>query len=1148
MQDTLGKSLEKLKWIRKRKNRIFAVLMILSLVVTLDVFWTLRQPGLTLAGDATCGILEHAHDEACFADGAECTVEEHTHAITCYADKTADVETPLDWQKMFAEYPYSGSLRQDLVGVAQTQVGYTESEANFEVDGNSMRRGYTRYGDWYSAPYNDWSAMFVSFCLSYAGASTEATPFNTGADSMAKEWDALGKYATTEAYTPVEGDLVFFTDSTVGIVTMVQNATFSAICGDLDDKVESVTLSFDDKTIAGWGITEGFVIGKEAEAVDNTDEENDEIVEATADVDYLDISDGPAVFLFDGGEKEQQVARFSLRKTRSIIDLKTYLDEHNGKYFYTLLDTNNRELPKDDNGNYIVTAGITYKLTLTITNPDGFVPGTYQYDLPEGMMVNGGTGSFVLTDKTNVGTWEVSDTGQISLDFNEHINSRTDITISATMGIIFPEQEEPLDFDGKITVTIEKPPAIDVTTELHKWGQQGNENVANKTDPTKIYWTALVTGQEQSQIPGSIITDSLLTGNQSYTESDMAAGIQFGVSEPNPVTGAEWKWHHWTVYPGDPNLTWTANGWTYQIPEIARCEDCGDLQLGNDNWVYYVNYSSTPNPGAGVGNLPYTNRVTVDGQQAEGWAEFAHGQAHADVIKRGTFHGDAKGGTFNWEFQVMIPGRKEGERAELDWHVIDFLRIVDDNYGIIGTAENTVLDATVTATNKGSVFNVPYINDISDEDFIAYGGDWSGDNGSSVTFSILCRCQCTEETCQSWNTESGTCRNVFWGNYNFCHCWIIEGDTMFTFSYETDGIPIIEEHGGLNRDLQNTVELHNRNNNWDSIKIVDDNAKVPIPGVFKKELTHDYNGYTANYVVTVNEGKLALTDGSPLTIHDMMSETLAFISGSLVVTTEDVNGNRSTLKQGIDYMVTYDGTGDAKDENGKPAHVLDIVILNPQPVMYILDYDTTLIIPPGTTQAVKYNNSATISLWGKQMSDSSEEKVYADINIAAKSFKVELHKTESQTGNPLPGATFGLYNQQGGLITSGVTDQNGQILFETDIIQGIILREHVPYYLKEIKAPIGFQLDDTKHWFCFCSETGNTCKTCENITKDTNALRIPYEQVGKVQVINEPMDYDLPATGGPGIYPLVITSVMLIFTTLLYWFILRRRQERGNMK
>ena len=94
--------------------------------------------------------------------------------------------------------------------------------------------------------------------------------------------------------------------------------------------------------------------------------------------------------------------------------------------------------------------------------------------------------------------------------------------------------------------------------------------------------------------------------------------------------------------------------------------------------------------------------------------------------------------------------------------------------------------------------------------------------------------------------------------------------------------------------------------------------------------------------------------------------------------------------------------------------------------MYILDYDTTLILPEQITGGIRYSNSASISLWGGEVKDTGVEKVYADINIASKNFTVDMFKTCALTGKPLPGAKFGIYNAQGGLITSGVTDANGK--------------------------------------------------------------------------------------------------------------------------
>ena len=1184
MRDTLNESLKWLKGSRKRKKRISTALMLLSLLVALDVFWVLRQPALTQVGDATCGIVEHSHDQSCWENSCICDLpeephvhtdscyeqtllcgsEEHVHSITCYADKTADVETQLDWQAMFAGFPYTDDLRQNLAGIAQTQVGYTESEWNFEVDGNGNRRGYTRYGAWYGAPYSDWSAMFVSFCLHYAHADPTEYPGNIGADSMASAWNKLGRYVPAGEYTPEEGDLVFLKNNRVGIVTKVTNATIYVIQGDTENTVAKEMLSVTDPAITGWGITaepelpEETESAEETESPDATEPKTTEPVPEVANL--LDISQGPAVFIFAGEKVIVKSNGYSVMSTRSVTDLITYLKAHHGNYYFTLLDTNNQELPKDADGNYIVTAETIYKLTLTVTNPEGFLPGTYQYQLPYGLLVNGGTGDFILTDGTNVGSWEVTDSGLITMVFNDEMNSRTDITISATMGVTFTEQDEPMDFDGKITVTIEKPPQEDQNTQLNKWAYQGTPDNEDKPDPAKLYWTIQITGHEGSRIPGSIITDQLIMGDHTYTESDIAGGLDFGVSERDPVTGEEINWHSWHVSPDDPNLVWTETGWSYKMPETVICKYCGELELGNDGWLYGIDYSSTPTPTGVVGSLPYMNRVTVDGQQVEGWASFTHGETQADIIKHGSFHGDAEGGAFLWEFQATVPGIQEGQRAAYYWYLTDSMRLRQEDVGTVGYVHNNANEAHVTATNKGVTVEVPNVKYATEADQFAWYNSWSSnDNGIyySREILLLCRCRCTADTCVFWDGNSCTTHYWYeaddgrWYTNGFCQCWAVEGDTVFTFAYETNDLSLVENYGGQGHYLRNQALLYNKveqpNGSWESLEVAGTQVDVPIPGVFKKELTHDFDGYTAHYTITVNESKLVLTGGEPLIIHDEMTQTLAFISGSLVITAEDADGNLTTLQQDVDYTLTYDGTGTATDDNGNPVHVLDIVILHPQPVMYILDYDATLVIPPGTTQAVKYSNSATVTIWGKDMTDESVEKVYADINIAARTYRVQIHKTDSLTGDPLPGAAFGLFNKQGGLITSGVTDDQGQLLFQTNIIQGIILREHVLYYMQELNAPTGYRLDDTKYWFCFCNHTGASCATCDAIMAGEDALRIPFEQIGTVQAVNELLNYDLPATGAAGIYPLMTVSTVFVLIPFIYGFIRRRKQERRGV-
>lgn len=1105
---------------KRRWRRAVAILTALSLIVALATVWNLRMTGVTIANEASCGYKEHQHTEECMQENVMvCDLSEHIHTAECYSNPKADVETLLDWQNMFADYFYTGDLRKDLVGIAKTQVGYTESQLNFEASEDGTRRGYTRYGAWYGAPYNDWSALFVSFCLNQAGADEVKFPISSGADTMAGLWKKQGRFAYVGRYTPQSGDIVFFNNNTTGIVTEVYKNSFNVICGDVQNAVASNVMPLSDSSIIGWGSTAKSLSGN-----------------------LTDNSNRPTFFIVEGGEPQVQMQRFSLRATRSITELIPYLEANGGSYFYTLLDMNNVELPKDADGNYIAEAQKGYKLTLTFNSPKGFLPGTYQYQIPNGLMVDGGYGDFVLKDGTNVGSWEVTDTGLITLIFNDKMNSRTDITISSTLGIHFPEQDDPIDFDGFITVKVEPPVQQNYPTELSKWGTPN-------ADAGKLNWYVLIKGNVDSQIPGSILTDQVTLPEwgkpHSYTESDIAAGITIS------ATAADGSWHTWTVTTDDPHLIWDESGWSYKIPQTATCIYCGQIELGNEGWEYLVTYTSTPTPLNMPGAFAYENKVTVDGQTAWGWNEFNHGKIEAQIVKDGSFVSDASGGGFLWEFQATIPGRPEGQRAQYSWFIMDEMKLLDESGTALRKVYNDVNLSTVTATYNGATIKIPRIQDATNQDMFAWDVAWTSEGiASTRTINLLCRCQCIPETCH-W----GGCEDYWfqrddgtWATNGFCQCWTESQNMTFTFVYKTEDMSLVEGYGSFGYQLNNLAQLYYMTDGSTSIQVDYDDATITIPNLFEKQLTHDFNGYTAHYKITVNEAKMVLTNGSPLTIHDVMTDTLAYISGSLVITTENANGHTSVLHQGVDFTITYDGSGNQTDSAGKKIHVLDIVILSPQPVMYILDYDTTLIMPEQVSGAIKYSNSANITLWGEKVTDNAVEKVYADINIAAKSYTVDMFKACALTGEPLPGATFGLYNAQGGLITTGITDANGKLTFQTDIIQGIILREHELYYLQEIQPPIAYQLDDTKHWFCFCNDTSDTCIECDKLFIDEDAIRIPFEEIGKFDIVNYPANVELPSTGGVGTYIYILCGLSLVIGPLVYGFCLRRRYGRRFRK
>ena len=1148
---------------KRRWRRTVSILTVLSLVVALGTVWSLRMTGVTIANSASCGQEEHQHTEDCLLDDSPvCEKQEHIHITGCYSNPKADIETALDWQRMFADYPYTDILREDLVGIAKTQVGYTESQLNFEVDDSGQRKGYTRYGEWYGAPYNDWSAIFVSFCLNYAGADPEEFPNSSGATAMAELWKSAEKYAPVEQYAPQSGDVVFFDDNTAGIVAEVYSGTFCVIRGDHQDAVTSDMLPLDDTTIIGWGITEEAeapsqespeeTVPEETAPEEATSEETtpEETVpeettpeEIVTEKELLDISNGPAFFIFEGTEATTaatQSSSYTLRSSRSATELLPYLEANGGSYFFTLLDQNNMELPKDENGNYIAQANTSYKITISFNSPKGFLPGTYQYQIPNGLMVEGGEGNFILKDNTNVGSWVVTDTGLITLNFNENINSRSDITISATMGITFPEQEDPIDFDGFITVKVEPPADQTDPTVLTKWGEPNAE-------AGKINWTVRIDGHADSQIPGNIITDQTAVSDwskpHSYTASDIAGGLYFGVTDANG------GWHSWTVSADDPHLIWDETGWSYKIPKTVTCDSCGELELGNEGWVYLVKYTSTPTRINSPGTFDYENKVTVDGQTAWGWSNFTHGESEAIIKKNGSFVSDASGGGFLWEIQVTIPGRPEGQRAEYSWFFMDEMRLLDDEGVHIGHAQNDVHLSQVMATYNGATIQIPCVQEATPEDMFAWDNAWTAtEDGISYnrTINLLCRCQCTPETCH-WEScgeywyEYG---EDLWDSNGFCQCWTETQDMTFTFVYKTTDLSIVETYGSLGYQLNNHAQLYYMPDSDTSVRTSYDDATVVIPNMFEKQLTHDFDGYTAHYRITINEAKTTLTNGSPLTIHDVMTDTLAYISGSLVITTENVNGHISALQQGVDFTVTYDGTGKQTNDAGKKVHVLDIVILNPQPVMYILDYDTTLIMPEQLTGAIKYSNSADITLWGQSIQNSGVEKVYAEINIAAKSFAVQIAKTCALSNTPLPGATFGLFNAQGGQITTGVTNADGMQTFQTNITEGIVLQEHMLYYLQEIQPPPAYQLDNTQYWFCFCSEATDTCSECSKTLEDTGGVRIPYEEIGTIGIVNYPANVELPATGGIGTPIFILCGLTLVTGPLVYGFSLRRRYGR----
>ncbi|WP_353653046.1 SpaA isopeptide-forming pilin-related protein [Olsenella uli] len=143
--------------------------------------------------------------------------------------------------------------------------------------------------------------------------------------------------------------------------------------------------------------------------------------------------------------------------------------------------------------------------------------------------------------------------------------------------------------------------------------------------------------------------------------------------------------------------------------------------------------------------------------------------------------------------------------------------------------------------------------------------------------------------------------------------------------------------------------------------------------------------------------------------------------------------------------------------------------------------------------------------------DSTESDV-----VEVDTYAISVVKTDADSGAALKDAVFGVYSNE------DCTDEIGQITTGENGVGFLAGLKAGTYYLKEIEAPEGYQLDMTVHTVVVpaVDDTDN------NVNLDiTNKKDIP----------------DLPSTGGAGTIALTAAGVVLIAGAAA--FIVRARKE-----
>lgn len=273
----------------------------------------------------------HHHTEACYEKVLTCTIPEHTHTLACLADYSADVETDDDWQKY--SVGLSDNWNEALLAVAKEQLGYKESEKNFQTDealGDIIDvHHYTRYGAFYGNPYADWDVAFIAFCQHYAGIPKTEIPQRLGLEALRADMDAMGFAYLTEgedaAYEAIPGDVVTYNkngtadDETVGIVETVGDDSLTVISGAVEGAVAEVTVPFTDVTSTILvDQAYGDYVG---EADDRDGSDDDEIaVQPAGETDAAAVDSGETQYPIDLGNEEvakKLDAHFELQKMGS---------------------------------------------------------------------------------------------------------------------------------------------------------------------------------------------------------------------------------------------------------------------------------------------------------------------------------------------------------------------------------------------------------------------------------------------------------------------------------------------------------------------------------------------------------------------------------------------------------------------------------------------------------------------------------------------------------------------------------------------------------------------------------------------------------------------------------------------------------------
>lgn len=473
----------------------------------------------------------HHHTDACYEEVLVCGLPEHHHTVNCLSDPLADVEDEETWSAK-TNVVLTGAWADDLTAVAKSQLGYQQSERNFQLDDEDQTtvRHYTRYGAWYGNAYGAWDVMFLSYCLNYANVPQTTVPQRAGVQALRSDLRGSEWLKAAAEVELVPGDIVFYNSittetvaveedvpqvmddsadadiallslepaaaepqteertvstETVGIVSDVDadTGTLTVISGDVDGKVAEVSLRADEITDVI-----DLAAADKAQEEDAPEEEQETIPEEnegfSARVEWI-------------GETVEQDADYPMMMAMELNDSGTNLSEHITEAIIRKKVGNDWVEIEDG---YQFKDGEAVQVKLSYSLSGGIVSSTNNtltYQLPAGLtlteeQVNGK----VYRLKEVVGSYTISKSGEVKMTFtNKEILDGApftgDFTFEADVDYSQAGADGKVIFNDDFNLIIKKPDGdIAVKKGLDKEGYAGADrfNYGDKNGNYYLRW------------------------------------------------------------------------------------------------------------------------------------------------------------------------------------------------------------------------------------------------------------------------------------------------------------------------------------------------------------------------------------------------------------------------------------------------------------------------------------------------------------------------------------------------------------------------------------------------------------------------------------------------------------------------------------